>query len=102
MARQLKITLTDEMHNRLLADVRESGARTVNDYIVGVLQEAGGDPPETRSEVINAYGPRVGQSLIEAGISTVTQAESMSDEALLAIPGFGQTSLAVVREHQGE
>lgn len=68
----------------------------------------GGEAPEpeggealTRSEVINVYGERIGQLLLGAGYSTVSQVREDSDENLLDVEGIGPKTLEDIRAAQG-
>jgi DNA-directed RNA polymerase alpha subunit len=44
------------------------------------------------------FPTRIRNSLLAAGIKTVGEAREMSDRALLALPDFGTTSVAQLRE----
>ena len=51
----------------------------------------------TRSEVINAYGEKVGKLLIDAGYASSSAVEEASDEELLALKGIGAGMLKAIR-----
>ena len=44
---------------------------------------------------------RINNALFAAGLKTVGEVREMSDEALLALPDFGRTSVAHLRETLG-
>jgi ERCC4-type nuclease len=51
----------------------------------------------TRPEVINLFGEKIGQNLIDAGYSTVSQVINATDEELGDISGIGEVSVAKIR-----
>jgi hypothetical protein len=51
----------------------------------------------TRSEVINAYGEKVGQLLIDAGYASLSAVAEADDEDLLSISGIGKGTLKALR-----
>ncbi len=52
----------------------------------------------TRSEVINAYGEKVGKLLIDAGYASLSSVAEAEDEDLLAIGGIGKGTLKALRD----
>jgi len=52
----------------------------------------------TRSEVVNLFGEKIGELLIDAGYSTVSSVITAKNEDLKAISGLGKASLEKIRE----
>ena len=52
----------------------------------------------TRSEVINEFGPDLGQKLIDGGYASLSSLLSVTDEDLIAIAGIGPASVTKIRE----
>lgn len=52
----------------------------------------------TRSEVINEFGPDLGQKLIDGGYASLSSLLSATDEDLIAIAGIGPASVTKIRE----
>jgi len=50
-----------------------------------------------RPEVINLFGEKIGQILIDGGYSTVASVINATDKELKALPGIGKASLAKIR-----
>ena len=51
----------------------------------------------TRSEVINAFGDKLGQKLLDAGYSSLSGLAAASDQDLLKIPGVGPKAISDIR-----
>lgn len=101
MPKTMKLQVPDAAHAAILQAAAVHGARTVQDWMITALTVAAGeelgDHELTRSEVMNAYGKKIGRMLIDAGFSTTSAVDAASDEELLAIDGFGDAALATVR-----
>jgi hypothetical protein len=64
------------------------------------LREATGpyEEPARELESVDGIGPELAAALDEQGIKTLADFRAASDEALLAVPGIGKTSLKRLRE----
>lgn len=52
----------------------------------------------TRSEVLNRFGPEVGQLLLDGGYFTIDSIMSATDKELEAIPDLGRATVKKIRE----
>lgn len=51
----------------------------------------------TRSELVNAYGEKVGQLLIDGGYASLSEVEEASDKDLKALKGIGRGTVKAIR-----
>jgi ERCC4-type nuclease len=52
----------------------------------------------TRSEIINTFGEKLGQLLLDGGYSSLSSLFKVSDTELEEIPGIGEASVKKIRE----